>query len=441
MKNTEIGILDERRGPMAPGHLTWQVTGALIVALLGGTNPGAAQQVSSDTLQLADAVALVRDANPMLRAARLRADAAAERVPQAGALPDPQLSFSLMNRPVGGFGTSEPMTMNSVQLTQRFPWPGQLGFKQERARHLATAEALDAEEIERSLVARVTGIYNRLAFMDRALDVMRDTRELLRNFLDVSTTMYTVGSGLQQDVLQAQITVARMTEDITVMEQDRVAMGARLNALLGREATTAIPALELPAPGDALPSVDSLMTLAVQSRPALHAARARVEAAEAGYRQARRELYPEFMVTVGYGQRPQFDDMATLMVGVSIPLWAGARQLPMRREMAAMRTMEEAMEQDLYNETFAEVTELRADAERARNLADLYANSVLPQARAAVESALSAYRVGRVDYMTLVENEMTVNRYEIESVRLAAEYHSAVAALEALVAGDLGGTQ
>ena len=76
---------------------------------------------------------------------------------------------------------------------------------------------------------------------------------------------------------------------------------------------------------------------------------------------------------------------------------------------------------------------------RASNLATLYSTAVLPQASAAVESAMSAYRVGRVDYMTLVQNEMTVNRYEIESVRLTADYHRALAELEALVGRELGG--
>lgn len=104
-----------------------------------------------------------------------------------------------------------------------------------------------------------------------------------------------------------------------------------------------------------------------------------------------------------------------------------------------MQSMEEARELDLYNETFAELTELRAQAERARNLSRLYASSVLPQARSAVESSLSAYQVGEVDYMTLVANEMTVNRYQIENVRLTAEYHQAVAQVEALVGGALGG--
>ncbi len=140
-----------------------------------------------------------------------------------------------------------------------------------------------------------------------------------------------------------------------------------------------------------------------------------------------------------YGQRPEYPDLASLMIGVNIPLWAGSKQLPLRDEMQAMQAMQEARELDLLNETFAQLAELRAQAERARSLWDLYAAEVLPQARAAVESSLSAYRVGRVDYMTLVANEMTVNRYQIESVRLTAEFHRAVAQVEALIGADLEG--
>jgi cobalt-zinc-cadmium efflux system outer membrane protein len=402
-------------------------------------NRGPAAAPAGDTLRLADVVTAARAANLMLRAARLEADAAADRVPQAGALPDPQLQLGLMNRPAAGFGTSEPMTMNAVQLTQTVPWPGKLGFGQERARRLADARRLDADETERQLVARAQEVYYQLAYMDRALGVMHQTRELLQSFLQVSSAMYGVGTGLQQDVLRAQVAVAHMTEDITVMEQDRLAMAARLDALLGRDATAPVGALELPSGSNSLPGVDSLMGLAAQRRPALAAARERVAAAEAGYRQARRELFPDLMVGVAYGQRPQFDNLVSLMVGFSIPVWAGGRQLPMRREMAAMQASQEAETRDLYNETFARLAELRAEAERARNLSRLYTTAILPQARASVEAALSAYRVGRVDYMTLVDNQMTVNRYAIESLRLTATYLGAVSGIEALTGADLGG--
>ena len=58
-----------------------------------------------------------------------------------------------------------------------------------------------------------------------------------------------------------------------------------------------------------------------------------------------------------------------------------------------------------------------------------------------MESALGAYRVGKVDYMTLVGDEMTVNRYAIERYQLIAAYQSAVAGLRALVGETQGAIQ
>lgn len=413
---------------------------ALALALAAAPRAGRAQ-AGSDTVRLNDVLAAARQANPMLRAARLEADAAAQRIPQAGALPDPQFQLGLMNRPLAGFGAADPMTMNSFQLTQVLPWPGKRSFGQDRARSLAQAQRLDAAQTEADLISSVTGAYYQLAYMDRALAAMGQTRDLLRSFHEVSSSMYGVGTGLQQDVLQAQVAVARMTEDITAMTQERIAMAARLNALLGRDATAPVGALDLPPAEDTLPSVDSLMALAAERRPALRAAHQRALAAAAGTREARRELFPDLMVGVSYGQRPRFDDMVSLMIGFSIPVWAGSRQLPLRHEMQAMQAAEEAQERDLYNETYARLAELRAEAVRARNLSQLYTTAILPQARASVDAALVSYRVGQVNFMSLVENQMTVNRYAIEGVRLLAEHHKDVAEIGALLGAGLEGSR
>ena len=293
--------------------------------------PGIARgQDALEKLTLSDALETARNANPALRAMRLRADAAAERISPAGALPDPQLTFGFMNRPVD-FDTDQAMTMNTVQITQRIPWPGKLGFARQRMQWLAAAEQWDAKETEAVLLARVKSVYFQIAYIDRALRIMGETRELLRDFHVVSSAMYGVGTGLQQDVLQAQVAIATMTEDITAMQQNRVGVVARLNALLGRDPSVAAVGLELPVPTPGLPTHDSLMSLAAESRPALRAARERVQAAQAGYSGARRSLYPDITVTLGYGQRPQFEDLTTLMVGISIPLRAASRQLPLRR--------------------------------------------------------------------------------------------------------------
>ena len=410
---------------------------SLVTALLVVTASRAVTQ--GDTLTVADALRIAHEANPMLRAARASATAAGERISPAGALPDPQLQFGLMNRMASDFGnTMDPMTMNQLQLMQMLPWPGKLGGAKRAARYSAAAAAADADEQDRMLAAQVRMAYYQTAFADRALEVMGRTRELLRNFLDVSTTMYAVGSAGQQDVLRAQVEVARMREEITRMAQERVAMAARLNALLGRSATSPVFALELPEAGDGeLPVVDSLLAWAVLQRPALIAGTERLAAAEASLSATRRELYPDFTLGVAYQQRPQFPTMLSLMVGINLPIFAGRKQLPMRREMAAMRDMASAELANLQNETVARIIETRARAVQDQSLIRLYRSGVVPQARAAVQASLSSYRVGRVTFMTLVDNQMTVNRYETETYRLLADYHQAVGELEALVGREV----
>lgn len=420
---------------------TLAVVTVCVASPTAASEPQTAQVIDaspSDTLRLVEVLAEASTGNPMLRAARLRADMAAHRTPQAGGLPDPVLGLGLKNRPLDGFGAEEPMTMNVVQLSQSFPWPGSLGFEEEAAERTARAEAFESEDLEADLAARVSTAYYELAALDRTAGILRETRDLLAEFEQLTLARYEVGQGIQQDILQARIAGASASADLEVLAERRTAGAARLNALLGRSAPAPVGPLELPPLTDTLPSLEVLMSRAEVHRPALLAARERVLAAEAEMRSARRQSYPEFSVMLEYGQRPQYADMASVMVGVRLPLWSGSKQTPRRRETEVQASLEQARALDLYNETFARLAELRASAERSRSLVDLYDLSILPQARAAVESSLSAYRVGKVDYMTLLTNQMTVNRYETELVMVTAEHHITAARIAALTGAESG---
>jgi outer membrane protein TolC len=413
--------------------------GSLAAVLVVSIAPGLHGQASgSDTLRVSDAVRAALQANPMLQAARSGVLAASKRIGPAGALPDPQLQVGLMNRMASSLGaTDDPMTMNQVQLMQMLPWPGKLGNTRLAASHTAAAVSADADNQALMLVAQVRMTYYDLAYADRALDVTGRTQTLLRQFLDVSTTMYATGAAPQQDVLRAQVEVARMGEEITRMEQERVAGAARLNALLGRDAMMPVRVLELPDPAGDLPPADSLIARALAARPALKAGLERVAAAEASLSAARREIYPDLQIGIQYQQRPQFPNMVSLMIGANLPIFAGSKQLAMRGQMSAMRDMSQAELRNLRNETAARVIETRARAVRDLNLTRLYRTSILPQARAAVEAALASYRVGRVSFMQLIDNQMTVNRYETETYRLIADYQQALGELAALTAEPL----
>jgi outer membrane protein TolC len=106
----------------------------------------------------------------------------------------------------------------------------------------------------------------------------------------------------------------------------------------------------------------------------------------------------------------------------------------MRLEATAMREMAEADLLAMRAETRGMLAETLAEVGRARRLGALYRNTILPQAEAAVTSALGSYRVGTVDFMTVLDNQMTVNRYRLDALALVADEVKALARLEALTA-------
>jgi outer membrane protein TolC len=172
----------------------------------------------------------------------------------------------------------------------------------------------------------------------------------------------------------------------------------------------------------------------------IRAGEGELRAAEAGVRLARREIWPDLELGVQYGQRPMdegTDRMLSVMVGFSVPVFAGRRQLPMRREAEAMRLMAASDLAEMRAETRGRVAELYGAVQRSRRLGELYRGTILPQAQAAVASALSSYRVGGIDFMTLLDNQMTVNRYRQDLYTLDAEQGRALAELEMLLGRQL----
>ena len=70
-------------------------------------------------------------------------------------------------------------------------------------------------------------------------------------------------------------------------------------------------------------------------------------------------------------------------------------------------------------------------------LGALYRGTILPQAHTTVSAALAAYRVGSVDFMTLLDDQMTVNQYRQDLFALEAQRGEALAELEMLLSRPL----
>jgi cobalt-zinc-cadmium efflux system outer membrane protein len=421
-------------------------TATMLVTLwVAGTVAAHAQ--APDSLSLGEVYLRVNTGTPRTAAAAAAARAAEARIGPARRLPDPMLQFALMNRRLPGFGLDESLGMNQIGLVQMVPLGGKLGLATsvERAR-TAAAEARTADvrlaERERAAMA-----FFELYETDRSLALAEESRELLRDLVKTTSAMYAVGEGRQPDVLRAQVELARMQEELVRMSAMRTAAAARLNAVLDAPGDAAVGPPRLPPFPGSVPARDSLERLAIAGRPMLAAGAHDVHAAEDAARLAGRELWPDVELGIQYGWRPMetgSDRMASLMVGVRLPVWAGSRQLAMRRESGAMRDMAAAELAAMTADTRGRVAELDADVQRVQTLLRLYRTTVLPQADATVASSLAAYRLGGVDFMTLLDARMNLIRYRQEMIRLEAELGSAVASLEMLTGTDLfasGGPQ
>jgi cobalt-zinc-cadmium efflux system outer membrane protein len=392
-------------------------------------------------LTLREVQALANERNPMLQASRAAVEAAAAREPSAALPPDPQVQLGAMNLTLPELGTGMPGAMlPSIQVMQMVPFPGKLRLGGEIARQGTAIARSQADEIGWEIRAEAAMAFYEVYRADRQLAVMAETLDWLRHFEEVATSLYSVGSGRQSDVLRAGVEVARMRADVARMEAMRTAAVARLNALLDRPARTPVAAVVLPPLPLDLPPAETLEAWAAEHRPLLERGRIAVERAGTQAALAGREIWPDLSVGVQYGQRPGSmgtERMGSLMLGFSVPVFARQRQYRMREEAAAMERMAVAELGSARAGVAARVTELVAELERARTLIVLYRTEVLPQAEANVTSALASYRVGRVDFMTLLDAQMTEDRYRQELYALLAEYGRLVAETEATVGREL----
>ena len=437
-----MSITHRRRRSAAPRLLVARrsLTLAALAASLAAPTPAPAQRSASDRLLLGDLYARLERTNPRIAAANALAAAARARVRAARRPPDPQLQLGFMNYTLPGLAPMPTLGMSQLQLMQMLP----LGGKLRSAGRAADAQALATGERAHD-VAWETRTATAMAFYELyategQLDVARETLRLLQDIERTAQAMYRVGGGRQADVLRAQLEIARMAEDTLRMRAMRASTIAKLNALLDRDAEVEPGRATLPRFPEEMPARAGLDSLAAAGRPMIRAGLDDVRGAEAVQERARREIWPDVQVGVQYAQRGSAmgtEHMGSLMLGASIPVFARDRQLRMREEAAAMTRMAQADLAAMRAETRGQLGEAYARLGRARSLARLYRTTVLPQAEAAAASALAAYRVGGVDFMTLLDDRMTVNEYRQQLYVLEADQGAAWAELEMLIGREL----
>jgi outer membrane protein TolC len=335
----------------------------------------------------------------------------------------------------------EAMTAKVIGISQMVPFFGKRALSRDAARYGAESARWALEERKIELTRMVKETWYQLLFVEGWQEIVEKNIAILDDLSRFSETMYSVGQGLQQDVLKAQVERSRMEEMRISLEQKRRSLEIALNILRFQPADTKVtPASPLELTVRQLDGAQ-LEEIAIASRPRLKGIAAAEERARAARELAAKEFYPDFTFTLEYMQRDPVrdepgNDMYAAGMTFNLPVQRDRRHA-MAAEAGAEIRMAQADRDMMLNQIRQGIADALARLERTERLTSLYAQGIIPQAGQALEAAMSAYGTGKADFMAVLDSQTALFNFEREYTEAIADHQMQLAALEAVIGTTL----
>jgi len=374
--------------------------------------------------------------NPGLEARWRQWQAALERVPQAGALPDPMLRYAFYIEEVE---TRVGPQQHGLGLSQTFPWFGKLDAKADAATQAAHAAYARYEQAKLALFQQVRDGYYEYAYLAQAIRITRENRDLVAALERVARAKYRVGRAGHPDVIRAQVELGKIQNDLASLTDRRGALAARLNALMNRPIGAPIGWPKgIPEAGPL--DEGELLTALADANPELRALQYEVARRGKALASAKLAYFPDVTVGLDWIQTgdavfPTPDsgqDPVILRFGINLPLWRGKLDAGVReaknRLVAASRAHE-----DRRNLLAGQVRLTLYRYDDARRQVALYRDTLIPKARQGLKASETGYRAGTVDFLALLDVQQQLLAFELARQRGLATARQRLAELERLV--------
>lgn len=128
--------------------------------------------------------------NPQLKATYVEYQAALQKVPQAGALPDPEATFSFFLQPMDRYMGRE---VGSASIMQMFPWFGSLDAAKTEANYMAQMKFTSFIEAKINLYHTVRTTWLSLYQLDEEVKLLERELEILKSLERVALAKYKSG--------------------------------------------------------------------------------------------------------------------------------------------------------------------------------------------------------------------------------------------------------
>jgi outer membrane protein TolC len=396
-------------------------------------------QKADSVMRLEDLIVEALANNPEIQAAERMVDAKRAVAPQQRTLPDPMISGGWAGNIVPPFSvqTGDPSSARMLGFSQEIPFPGKLALRGRIADTEATAEQWNYERTKLAVISNLKQTYYDLFFIEKAIATVQKDKDLLEKLAKIAEARYAVGKGMQQDVIRAQVEISKLLERLTLLEQREGVAQAMLRSLLNRppDAPIGLPAeitkTELPY------SLNEFEAIAEAQSPDLKSQEREIDKSQLALNLAKKDYYPDFGVGFTYFNRPQLPEMYSLNFTAKVPIYFWKKQRYGVEEAASGLVSSKKRAEAVRANLFFKVKDQYLAMKASERLMDLYSKAIVPQSTLALDSSLSGYQVGNIDFLSMLSNFLTVLDYELNYYDSLTNYQKAVARLEEILGTPL----
>lgn len=395
----------------------------------------------TDPPLLAELLIRAEQNHPALLAAQEQVEVAAARIDQVSALPDPQLSISLLNYPTNTLSNdASPMTGNDFKLSQKLPFPGKLATRGKLAHQQELWAQAKYADLVLQVRQQVRDNWYQLSFQRQAIILTQANIALLDDVIRLTETRYQVGKGLQQNVLKAQVERSRLYNRLLGLQADAEISQAQLVSLAGWTTNLIQSNISAAAEISYGPTLAELKQQARENRPLFAAFDALISQAEQKIKLARLDYRPDINLWGSYRFRSDSladggDDFISAGISINLPFPVAKRRAAMSEARSALRLANQ-QRNDFSRQVDFELHRNLARLQQAQDLVRLYSSGIIPQAEQTYQATMAAYQVDKIDFLALTDALMTLYRYRIEQTRAQSDAHRSLARLLATAGLD-----
>lgn len=377
--------------------------------------------------------------NPEIIASQKRINAAKAKISQARSLDDPSIrvgSYDMSNNPININGETE-MLQQRYSISQKIPFPGKLRLRSEVAIEETNIIGKDSESKIQEIIALVKSAFYELYYINSAIDITEENRDLLRKFTTIAETKYSVGKATQRDALAAQVELSTLANNLIVLNKERESIIARLNSLLDRPSQAP---LGKPRPFEKHTlklTLEELEDLAMKNRPELKRFDHAIKKNEANLKLSKKDsYYSDFEPMVEYMQEDGKPDTWASAITINVP-WLWPKNRSKVKESREDLNAAKSDYRFINNKTLFEVKDFLTRIQSSESTMNLYKTGVIPQAEQSLKAARIGYETDQVDFLTMIDSQRTLLNSRLLYIRTLADFEQNLANLEKAVGMQL----